>query len=353
VAPVTVHHPVASAFFDAVIERGFPSTDDFNGAEPYGLGWYDMNIVDGSRQCTADAYLRPHQDRPNLTVAADALVTRMLVTGGRCRGVAYEQDGKSREALADREVILCAGTIGSPHLLMVSGAGPADHMRSHGITVEADLPGVGADLQDHVVANAVYAIDEPTPAGVNNHVELAALLRTDDARADPDVVLYPAHFPFSPVLARPPAHGFSMNAAVSVPRSRGTVRLSGPDVRQEPLIDPAYLTGEGDLDTLVAGLLLARTTAFGRWQPVEVTPSAADDDMARWRAIVREAAGSQHHAVGTCRIGAVVDPRLRVYGVDGLRIADASVMPTSTSMNPNATVIAIAERAAAFITEAD
>ncbi|NMO55324.1 hypothetical protein HH310_29585 [Actinoplanes sp. TBRC 11911] len=338
VAPLPVRHPVSQAFFDAVVESGFPSTGDFNGADPYGVGWYDMNIVDGARQSTADAYLRPVLNRPNLTVIPEALVTRLVIENGRCAGVTYDEEF----VLADREVVLCAGTVGSAQLLLLSGVGPAADLRALGIPVHADLSGVGAHLHDHVITSVVYAVDEPVPAGVGNHSELAALLH--------DVVLYPTHVPRSPALAEPPAHGFSINVSLAVPHSRGTLTLAGPDVRQQPLIDPGYLTDERDVDTLVDGLLLARRVgrarAFARFKPTEVTPVAGDEG---WRDVVRHGAGPQFHPVGTCRIGDVVDTRLRVHGVTGLRVADASVMPSVTSMNPNATVIAIAERAAEMI----
>jgi choline dehydrogenase len=203
----------------------------------------------------------------------------------------------------------------------------------------------------------VYAVDEHIPFGVNNHSELSALLRTDESVPNPDIVLYPTHVARSPVLTPPPENGYSIVASVAVPHSRGTLLLAGADVHEPPMIDPAYLEDERDVDTLVAGLLMARRVgraqSFSRWNPTEATPAADENNTAEWRAIACHAAGSQFHPVGTCRIGvdglAVVDPRLRVHGVDGLRVADASVMPSITSMNPNATVIAIAERAAALI----
>lgn len=345
VAPVSERHSISEAFAQAVVEAGYPSTDDLNGPHPYGVGWYDMNIVNGHRQSTADAYLRPHLHRPNLTVVTNAQVTRLVIENGRCTGVEYGGE----KIRADREVILSAGTIGSPQLLLLSGIGPADHLREQRIPVEIDLPGVGANLQDHVIANVVYAVDEPIKPGVGNHSELAALLRTDDALAHPDIVLYPTHVARSPALAQPPANGFSIVASVSLPHSQGTIRLAG----QHPLIDPGYLTDDRDVDTLVAGLLLARRVgrmpAFKRWRPTELTPTPAKGDGETWHDIARRSAGSQFHPVGTCSIGDVVDTDLRVHGVTGLRVADASVMPTVTSMNPNATVIAIAERAAALI----
>lgn len=358
-APVSARHPVSEALYDAVVACGYPSTEDLNGADQYGVGWWDVNIVDGSRLSTADAYLRPHLARPNLTVISDALVHRLRVEDDRCEGVVYGHHGQSQFVSADREVILCAGTIGSPQLLMLSGVGPADHLRALGIPVVADLPGVGTNLHDHIMSNVVYAVDELLPASVNNHSELTALLRTEDCIPNPDIQIQAHLIPYSPALVSQPEHGYSIAVSVAVPHSRGTVRLAGGDVRQKPLIDPRYLNDERDIDILVAGLLIARRIGsappFSRWKATEVTPTADDNDAAGWRAIVRRGVSSEFHPVGTCHIGvgglAVVDPGLRVHGVAGLRVADASVMPSITSLNPNATVIAIAERAAILIAE--
>ncbi len=293
VAPAAKRHPVSEAFFDAVRECGYPVTD-LDGLSPNGVGRYDLNIIDGHRQTTADAYLRPHLDRPNLTVIADALVTQLTMANGRCEGVAYSRDGGPQVVHADREVILCAGTVGSAQLLMLSGVGPADDLRAAGIPVVADLPGVGQNVQDHVVASVVFAVDEHIPLGVNNHTETSALLRTDASLQHPDIVLYPTHIARSPILTRPPENGYSIAASVAVPHSRGTLRLAGADVRDQPVIDPAYLQDERDVDTLVAGLPLARRVgrapAFSRWSPTEATPAADENDTAEWRAVAHRAA---------------------------------------------------------------
>jgi choline dehydrogenase len=246
-APVASRHPLSETFHDALVAVGYPSTDDLDGADQCGIGWYDVNIVDGVRQSSADAYIRPHLDRPNLTVVADALVRRLIMTKDRCEGVEYETDSQSHIANVDCEVILCAGTIGSPQLLMVSGIGPADDLRDLGISVVADLPGVGGNLHDHLQSGLVYAVDEDIPLGVNNHTELTALLRTEQSVPNPDVQLYPIHAPYSPALTRLPEHGYTLAAAQSLPHSRGALHLTSADVRQPPLIDPHYLDDQRDL----------------------------------------------------------------------------------------------------------
>ncbi|MEW2514805.1 GMC family oxidoreductase N-terminal domain-containing protein [Streptomyces sp. NPDC046870] len=357
-APVTARHPLSQTFHDAVLAAGHPHTEDIDGAQQYGVGWYDVNIVGGARQSAADAYVRPHLGRPNLTVVCDALVRRLLVRRDVCTGVEYEIAGQARTVRAEDEVIVCAGAIGTPQLLMLSGIGPADHLRGLGLKVVADVSGVGANLHDHVQSGIVYASQRRIEPGVNNHTELTALLRTHDSAPGPDIQLYPIHFPYSPSLTRPPAYGYTLAAAVSLPRSRGTVRLASSDIRQQPLIDPHYLEDPYDIDTLVAGLRMARrigtTAPFARWGATEVRPCVAEDDADGWRAYARHSASTQFHPVGSCRLGtdetAAVDLELRVRGVRGLRVADASVIPAIPSMNPNATVIAIAERAASLLT---
>jgi choline dehydrogenase len=358
VTPMARRHPLSEAFFDAILAAGHPRTEDISGADQYGVGWYDANIVDGVRQTSADAYLRPHLDRPNLTVSSDAYVRGLIMTRDRCTGVSYELNGETRSARADGEVVLCAGTIGFPQLLLLSGIGPAPHLRELGIGVVADLRGVGENLHDHVQSGIVYATDEEIPPGVNNHTELTALLRSDPSVDHPDVQLYPIHAPYSPALTEMPEHGYTIAAALSTPHSRGTLRLASADPHRPPLIDPHYLDDVRDVDTLAAGLQMARqvgeTSAFRRWKPTEVVPGPQMGDAAAERDFIRRSASTQVHPVGTCRIGAddlaVVGPDLRIHGVRGLRIADTSVMPSIPSMNPNATVMAIAERAAALIT---
>jgi choline dehydrogenase len=355
-APVATRHPVSEAFHQAVLENGHPITDDIDGVDQYGVGWYDVTVVDGIRQSSADAYLRPHLDRPNLTLTSGAHVTRLLLTGDRCEGVEYEADGHLHRVYGEAEVVLSAGVVGTPWLLMLSGVGQADHLREMGIEPLVDLRGVGDNLHDHLQSGIVFATEVEIPLGVNNHTELTALLRTDLATVNPDIQLYPIHVPYSLAVTDLPPFGFTIAAALSTPHSRGTIRLASADPRRQPLIDPGYLTDRRDLETLAAGLRMARdiglASPFRRWRPTEVVPGATLDDGG-WSDFVRRSASTQFHPVGSCRIGAddlaVVDPRLRVRGIRNLRIADASVMPSIPSMNPNATVMAIAERAAAFI----
>jgi choline dehydrogenase len=357
VTPVTNRHPVSQGLFDAVVENGFPNTDDLSGANPEGAGWYDTNIVDGARQSAADAYLRPHLDRPNLTVVTSALVRGLVMEGTRCTGVTYDVAGQRQEAYADSEVVLSAGTIGSTQLLLLSGIGPAAHLRELGIEVVVDLPGVGENLHDHLQVPLVYTASQPVPAGQNNHGEMLALLRSSDAAPYPDVMLYPIDVPYALGGHELPENGYTIMATLARPYSRGTIRLASADPTQPPLLDPNYLADERDMETLLAATRIARrvgeSSAFAPWREAEVIPGPDTDDDEGWRAHIRRTACSEFHPVGTCRIGtdelAVVDPALRVRGVQGLRVADASVMPVAPSTNINAGVVALAERAADLI----
>lgn len=358
VAPARNRHPLAQAMFGAVIEAGYPSTDDPSGPEPEGAGWYDLNIVDGARQSAADAYLRPHLERPNLTVVTGALVRRLPMAGTRCTGVEYEVAGQKRTARADAEVVLTAGVIGSAQLLLLSGIGPAEHLRELGIDVAVDLAGVGENLQNHIEVPIVYRASRPVHPGQNNHGEMLALLRTSDTSPYPDTYLYPIDRPFASGGHELPEQGYTIMAVLARPHSKGTLRLASPDPMTPPLLDPNYLADDRDLDTLVAALRIARTVggspALKPWRDAEVIPGPDTQDEQAWRAHVRRtAAGPEWHPAGTCRMGtddgAVVDPELRVRGVQGLRVADASVIPVLPATNINAGVIAIAERAADLI----
>jgi choline dehydrogenase len=360
VAPVPAgrRHPVACAFADALREAGCPVTGDLSGADQEGVAWADLAISNGERVCSADGYLRPVLGRPNLAVQTGCLVTRLIIERGRCTGVAYVRDGAMAQARADGEVIVCAGTVGSAQLLMLSGIGPADQLRALGIGPVADLPAVGANLQDHPVAMACYACPAPPPPSGYNHGELYAALRSQQADACPDLHLFPILLPVAPAGCQPVAAGFALVTAVVAPDSRGTVRLASADPRQGPLIDPAFLRERRDLDRLGDGLALVRRAAgsatFAGVLEAEVWP---DPDQrttpAGLRSYIKQTVASYYHPTGTCRIGtdtdAVVDAQLRVRAVAGLRVADASVMPTIPNAHPNATVLAIAERAAELI----
>jgi choline dehydrogenase len=351
-------HPVARAFAQALRETGCPATDDLSGRDQEGAAWVDLAIADGQRVSSADAYLRPVLDRPNLTVYTDCLATRLHLTHGRCTGVSYLRGGTPAEAHASGEVIMCAGAIGSPQLLMLSGVGPAAQLRALGIDPVADIAGVGQNLQDHPLVTVSYAVPEPLPASAYNHGELYAALRSEWAGACPDLHVFPILMPLAPHKCQPPAQGFAISASAVVPGSRGSVQLASADPQQAPLIDPGFLREGRDLDRLEAGLrLIRRAVACPGFAPVsatEVWPGPQATTGAELRAYIRRTVDSYYHSAGTCRMGtdpgAVVDPQLRVRGVAGLRVADASVMPVIPNAHPNATVLAIAERAAELMT---
>jgi choline dehydrogenase len=273
--------------------------------------------------------------------------------GSRCRGARYSKDGQSQDIYAEREVIVCAGAIGSPKLLMLSGIGPAAQLHRHGVPVVADLLGVGENLHDHPIAWVSYnamRTPEQTPFREPH------LLARSDAHAEPDVLVMFAEAAIEPRW-QGASPGFSVAFSVVRPVSRGTVRLGGPNPGDSPLIDPAFLRERTDIDRMVVALRLAREIAHGAaltpWRGTELRPGVEVQSDEDCRAFLRRATDTFFHLAGTCRIGtddlAVVDPALRVRGVDGLRVVDASVMPSLVSAPTNAAVLGIAERAAELI----
>ena len=324
----------------------------------------------GLRCTAADVYLKPARKRPNLTVATDSQVLGIDFEGRRARGVRHVA-GSARAA---REVILCAGAIGSPQLLLVSGVGPAEQLRAHGVEVVHDLPGVGRNLSDHCMAIALFdaegskdsLYDAEKPIQLlrlllrrrgmltSNVGEAAAFVRTRPELTAPDLELI-----FAPVLyveeglVPPPAHGFSMASVGLQPNSRGSVSLRSADAREAPEISPGYLQDPEDLRVLVEGTKLARRIAatgkLGRWLSGERAPGPgveSDDEIEAW---VRQVAQTIYHPVGTCALGSVVDSELRVNGVESLRVVDASVMPKLNRGHTHAPTTMIAERASEFV----
>ena len=353
VAPVPEgdRHPVAGAFAEALVGIGCPATDDLSGQRQEGVAWADLAIAGGQRVSPADAYLRRALHRPNLVVQARCLVTRLHVHNGRCVAVSYLRDGAAARAHTTGEVILCAGAVGSPRLLMLSGIGPAGPMRALGISPVADIAGVGGNLQDHPIAMVSYGSASALPRSGYNHGEVYAALSSPLAGACPNLHLFPILLPVAPAGYQPPAAGFALVAAAVAPDSTGSVRLATADPRAVPLIDPGFLRDRRDLDRLEAGLAIIRQAAAGAAFPraAEVWPGAG----ARTRAWIRRTVGSYYHPVGTCRMGndpdAVVDTELRIRGIAGLRIADASVIPVIPNAPLHATVLAIAEKAADLV----
>lgn len=371
VMPAAEHDPLADAFVAAAAEVGFGRARDISSGLETGFGWPDLNIVDGVRQSAADAYIRPNLGRGNLDVVTGAVVQRIRVAGGRCTGVDYTADGQFisdrlpgasflRDISVDAsEVILTAGSIGTAQLLLLSGIGPAQQLRELGINVVSDLPGVGANLQDHPMSTVVYEAARPlAPVPINPLAESLGLVRSDPTLSAPDLHVYLAGLPLHPPSMAGPQAGYTIAFSALSPRSRGSVRLASADPAVAPVVDPNYLGDEHDVRTMRAGLRIARSIgaaeALSSWRKAEAIPGPGELDVNAARDYLNKTVRPYLHPVGTCRMGtdelSVVDPAdLRLHGISGLRIADASVMPSIVSANTNATVYAIAERAAQLI----
>ena len=368
------------AFMDALGTLQFPACPDFNGANSEGYGRRQGLIRDGQRESTAKAMLRPALARGNVHLQVGAQVARVLVEKGRATGVLLA-DG--RTIRARHEVVLSAGTVQTPQLLMRSGIGPGDHLREMGIEVVKDAPGVGANYHDHPASpmhmetrnSTSYGLSWPalprdilhffqylaTRTGplAGNVFESVAFLRTDPSLARPDVqfVFQPAKRLTNPKIPFPLGHGYAISPVCLYPKSRGTLRLASPDPAAAPLIDPHLLEHPDDIQPLIRALKIARrafaTPAFAEYHGVEVAPGSGTKTDKQFDKYIRETGYTVHHPVGTCRMGsdpeAVVDPQLRFNGIKGLRVADASVMPSIIGGNPNAPCVMIGERAADFI----
>jgi choline dehydrogenase len=370
------------AFVEAAVELGIPRARDVNGPELDGVDRCQVTQRDGRRWSAADAYLRPAARRRNLTVLTGAQATRVVLEGRRAVGLEYVARGRREVARARAEVLLAGGAVNSPQLLLLSGIGPADHLRALGLPVAVDLPGVGENLQDHLACGIVVACPRPcTLASAETAANLArfllrgrgpltssvaeahALVRLGQGAPAPDVELLFGPAPFiEHGQVRPPGHAISLGAVLLQPRSAGTLRLRSADPLQAPRIDPAYLTDpEGaDLRLLAEGVALARaalrTRALAPYVGAPLQPAGVDLDAldaAALADLVRRKAETMYHPVGTCRMGidsrAVVDPALRVHGVDGLRVADASVMPRIIRGHTHAPAVLIGERAAELV----
>ena len=386
--PINVEHirhpnPLNEAFLEAFASiGGFQPCKDFTGPHPEGYGLRQGTIRNGRRDSTAVAFLRPARQRRNLTVLTEALATRVIVDDARARGVELLRDGTLRCVRPSREVILCAGTIQSPQLLMLSGIGNAEELRRHGIAVRHHLPGVGASYHDHLAAAVLmetrntdsyglslrtlhrsvinvlqYALARSGPLA-SNVFESTAFIRSAPGLDRPDlqVVFQPARrnrgaFPL------PLGHGFALSTVALYPRSRGRIRLADADPRSPPIIEANLLGDEADVAPLLRGLRLSRrllaAPAFARYRATEVAPGPAAQSDAELTDYLRRTASTVHHPVSTCRMGpdsnAVVDAELRVRGVQALRVVDASVFPSIVGGNTNAPVVMIAEKAADLI----
>ncbi|NMO57364.1 choline dehydrogenase [Actinoplanes sp. TBRC 11911] len=348
VTPEPNPHPLAVAGLTAALEAGHPFADDPSGGLQDGFGWLDRNIVHARRRSVADAYLT--EPRPNLEVRTDALAHSLTVTGGRCTGVIFSQAGVRHEVRADSEVIVTAGAFGSPQLLMRSGIGPAQHLHDMDIAIVADLPEVGANLHDHLVSGIVYRSSVPVEPGQGNHVEVQGLV-SSGLGDRPDLQIAFCDLPlFATTLDSPgPGGGYTIAVCLLAPHSRGTLRLASSDPQIRPVIDPGYYADGRDVPVMTAGLEMAQqigqAPALAGWRSGEALPGAGADLAAYAVSTFR----SYNHYAGTCRLGAVVNEKLEVLGVQGLRVADASVMPSVVSGNTLPAVMAIAERAADLI----
>ena len=276
VGPATPPSPVLAACLDAASETGYARAQDISGGLEEGFGLTDLNIVAGRRQSAADAYLRPVTGRANLNVVTDALVRRLLIDRHRCTGVEYSADGKLIRAVAGREAVVTAGTIGTPKLLMLSGIGPASALSPHGIEVVTDLPGVGANLHDHPYAFVIYRPAQPVPTAANNHGEALGLLRSDRYLDHPDLQILFVDIPLTPPSAGGPESGYTIAASVMQPFSRGTVRLASSDPEDAPVVDPRYLSDPRDVAVMLTGLKIAReigqAEALTPWRAEEALP---------------------------------------------------------------------------------
>ena len=351
--------PLWEACFEAAGEAGHAFNPDSNSGDAGGTSWSEVNVVDGRRESAADGYLAPAMGRPNLSIVTDAHAERLLVDGTTCVGVEYRTAAGVRTVFASQEVVLTAGVIGSPQLLLLSGIGPAQHLAQLDIEVKADLPGVGANLQDHPKAQVSYRAQHSVIPATYARKPIV-LTRTDPA-GPLDLQMIFVEFALHPRFRPGPEDGYSILFSLMTPDSRGWVRLASADPSDPPLIDPKYLHDPADMARMVAGLRLAReigeAAALAPLRKEEIFPgtdSGTDDHLEEY---IRSTQTTYFHPVGTCRIGtdgaAVVDPDLRVHGIDRLRVADASVMPSLVSGNTNAAVLAIAERAAHLITSVE
>lgn len=354
-------HPVTAAIVGAAVQSGVPLNEDTNGADPYGVAYTDLNTKDGKRASTATAFLHPALERENLTLITNARVQKVEIDSGRATGVTVLQDGKSMTLRAKGEVLVCGGAVESPRILMLSGIGAKAELEAIGIEAKVDLPGVGKNLHDHTLCPVIYegAKDIPPPSDMAIQVLHAHMFaRSDDSRSGPDMQPLFFHVPYyTPEQEAPTGNAFTLLASGVKPTSRGSITLNSADPDDMMNIDPQVLQTQYDVDILVKSIKqmreIAAQPALDEWRGREIYPGADVQTDAELAAYARSAVLSYHHQNGTCKMGvdeqSVLDPSLKVRGVDGLRVVDASIFPFVMAGNTNAPTIMVAEKAADMI----
>ena len=381
VEPARISWEILDAFADACVQHGIPRTDDFNRGNNEGVGYFQVNQRSGWRWNTASAFLKPVKSRGNLQVMTGAQADRVLIEGGRATGVAFTRGGEAHEVKANAEVILAAGAIGSPHLMQLSGIGPGGVLADHGIQVEHEMPGVGENLQDHLQLRCAYKVQgvktlNKSSQGLLNKAkigleyaltrrgpmsmapsQLGVFTKSDPALETPDLEYHVQPLSLNK-FGEPldPFPAFTASVCNVRPESRGTVRLLSADPRQQPEIAPNYLSTEGDRMVAARSIRITREIVgqqpLAKYQPEEFRPGPSFQSEEELTSAAGDIATTIFHPVGTAKMGqatdtmAVVDIECRVHGLGGLRVIDASVMPTITSGNTNSPTIMIAEKVA-------
>ena len=353
-------NPLAAAFVEAAKQSGLPFVEDPNGEQRLGVSYTQLTVCEGKRHSTWVCFVRPIAQSPSFNVVTGATASRLLFDGMRCEGVEYVVDGQAVQARANHEVVLSGGVVGSPQLLLLSGIGPADELAALGIEPRLDLPGVGANLHDHLICPVLWETPDPLPPMSVQGLEVNIFWKSHPSLSVPDMQPLLVHAPYLGDDPNVPEHGFSGLGGLVRPLSRGRLWLRSTDPTESPALDPQVFSEPHDLEVMVDSVELVRE--IGRqpalretWVEREFAPGADVADRDAVRDYVRRYVHTYHHQVGTCRMGvdseAVVDPELRVRGIDGLRVIDASVMPDVPTGNTNAPTIMIAERGADLLLE--
>ncbi len=382
VAPMLEHHEICDALIAAAAAEGWPTNPDYNNGHQEGFNYYQVTQKNGRRWSTARAFLDPARARPNLRIETDALATALILEGRRAVGVRYARAGQAQEARCRGEVLVAAGAVKSPHLLELSGIGQAGLLAALGLPVAHDLPGVGENYRDHFAPRMNWRVKLPITLneqtrGLNFVKEIAkyfllhrgiltftagiayGFVRTRPELAEPDVQYHFAHASYATAATRilDSAPGMTLTTYQCRPESKGSIHAASPDPAAAPAIRPNFLADDLDRRTVVAGMKIGRriieNAAMDRYRAFEMTPGEKVQTDAEWLEFARNNGQTTYHVVGTCKMGqdpmAVVDDSLRVHGMEGLRVIDASIMPTMVSGNTNAAVIMIAEKGADFV----